>query len=1206
MIAIAKKINTFDLPLTHLVSFKSKTMKIFVSIILLLLIGTSVFLAQPASNCEEYIESKPTWVGNSDCNYLSQFYPVGNSVVELDVNFIFLSPPISSSETGRWDTITQPFAQAMLDEINHFLDSIWPPYQVLPTPAPFIGKALIRFNLKSFSKLHTVYFDSMSYDKFGFFTSDPNAINVVYGVTTKTGVAPGLASPSNHEILMTDMKSYGLWPSQRGKGERMLLMHELLHCCGLWHTNKTVTNYSLSVLNTNGSILPTAPVDDYWFEDSIQYNSGTSNNIMANVWGTRRYLSPKQIYFMHNYIRTNPIIRKCVTNWPNYSVHCVADHNNDLYVSGTQNLSGTFLTPPGDLTILAGSDITLNNCIIMTEGSKIVIEPGAKLTITNGSINTFNCSNQWKGIEIRSSAWATQPVSQNSASMPPYNIGMLVANNATISNAIRAVSVGELDAAGNYIVGTGAGILYSESSKYFNNSIGIQFNTYQNTNDNLSYLKRDTFIVDQNFKSTQPIAAIRIRKSFGIDILGCYFEDEYYANSTAIEVAGGSIKVKDHCTSISGNNCNGILTQNEFSGFRQAIDIYNNVLTTIPSTIDHAIIDQTILSSADTTIRNQLRGGIYIGKNFGSQVTNCYIKTLKKANVASNIPLTYGLYLDNSKGYVVENNVFEGSSNWKTIGVCVNNSGYGANSVYNNTITAHGQGIWAQNINYDAIGNVTGLLMNCDDFVNGEYNIGVQSEYGSIAGVAPTQGIANTFNEQDNVRNTYDLLYSSCTNNQENKFKVETQNPFVLISHGSFKDSTSFHPWPQTNNSCSNQNEVHYVFGADPQNSRSIYCPINYLPSLSPQSLQQEFRDLDDAKKELNQTYVSKLDGGRTSDMLSIANSSISASIIVDSLISKDYLSDTVLKTFLLREDIALPNKKSIFEKNAPLHANLWLIVMGTLEMPNEEFNHWDSIQHANRLSPRASIESEYQLRSTYRDLVVNEKIRRFLNDSTGPVYDSIIKIYKTIDLPDSKLMLADVYIAAEKYDSATVVIEDLENEGEQNEDICKLLRYTLNLTQNSSYTDTLLADSSNYTYLVEAATSSSYFKQGYSRSILRDVYNLRIEEVRLEPTNDEYSSRSAPVLNETKAISKNQNLIEFTDIKVYPNPASNQLIVEYDQNRLNCSFKINELTGKTILNGSLNSSQVIGLETLINGLYLLHLYEQDNLIRSYKLVIMK
>lgn len=1140
------------------------------------------------------------------CPGMGNFYPPGNQEIIVPINFIFLQP---LTGVGRWDTVTAASCIYNVNMFNFLSDNIIQPWKVIAVnPPSFISKTKIHFTFKSISKIpHYSYSNSPHWD---FFNTDSTALNIIYGEHPTSygyGVSNGLGS---NEIFFVDLLNYTGRIAMNDSAVIKLAFHEIGHAFGLPHTNvKSFGSEYTAGLNPNGYLTPDPPLNDYWLEDTLQWDTALrGNNVMSYCWDCNRYLSPNQIYYMHQMLRTNPILKKMVSSYPNLNYSCVADHNNDLFVSGNQTLGGVFLTPPGDLTIQAGSNVTLSDCMIMTPGSKIIIEPGAKFTINHGSINTFNCTGQWKGIEVRSNAGATQAYSSANSNFPAGNVGMIELNYARISNAIRAVCIGELDASSNYIYGTGAGIIKSENSQYVNNTIGVQFNYYLNTNNNFASFKRDTFIVDPDFKGQMPLSAIRIDNNYGIDVLGCYFEEIDYATSTAIEVYNGTIFVKDFCSALSGGNCTGILTSNKFIGFKRAIDIFTSVKNS-PSIIDHVFIDQHPLSNLNpSSKRDNMEGGIYIGNNFGTKIINSEIKSIKRTN--SSLPMAYGIYLDNCDGYVIENNLIRGinSSSYRTEGICVNNSGIGSNSIYNNFFKDHELGLWAQNLNFNPTTGA-GLLINCNDFKYNKFHVGVQSQPSTVAGIAETQGLALTSNEQDNVRNDYNSLFnvSSCASGGENKYYIDTQNGFAIVSHGSFLGS-QFHPIPQNiTNTCSNPSEVVDIIGNPPSSSvKTSYCPISYLPSFSNRVLSEKIAEFDNQIGTLNAAYVSKLDGGSTAYLLNLLLGNILESALHDSLVSKEFLSDTVLISYFSRVNTDYEKKTSVFIKNAPLHPNLWKKV-SNIGLNTQEYYTWDSIQRQNKLSVRCGLQSQLTMANTNFGLHYNEKIRRFLDDSSDSGCDSIIAIYQLNKLPQSKIKLADTYIKLTKYTEAQDVINSLLNETQANGNICKLLQYSLNVRKDYQYIDTLLNDSAAFEFLVEIASLNIATEQGYAKALLKTIYNYRSEEVRLEPEDSNQGERMLTQNNSSHPESKNsKDLIFLKGIKVYPNPASTELTVEVESPKNVFSLEIIGVTGNLLLRLDCTQKCTLDLSVLENGIYLLNLYKEKTLVNTKKVVVIR
>ncbi len=1175
---------------------------------------TSVFLMNAKysgqTDCgSNQAPSPPTSIVNKPCPDLMSNYPYnfGNSTplkTIIPLNFIYVEP-IGGGD--NWDTITDATSKKMVKLINNKWDTLQTPIKPLPSPytAPFYSDAKINFVHKAtYHVLDSSYYNFTDPDAIRL-TVDTNAINIFYACGLHAGESVGI--PSRACIISGVAGDPYAKIDMLHSGQVNLLCHELGHALGLWHTSQYLdaagVTQSLTALNPSGTFR-SHYVDDYWVEDHTQFNHNAhgGNNLMSYYWDSCRYISPKQMAFMHYMINNHPLLKNLPTSKVSPNTNCTVDHTGDSYINTNLTLSGSQLFPPGDIIIQSGAHVVLNSCLSMRENARIIIEPGAKLSILGGGVSTMeSCPAQWWGIEVRSTQNAIQSLNSTNSNLPGTGVGMLELDHATLSDAHCAVYVSQ-DAGtyiGNNVPATGAGIVYSNNSLFLNNQYGMYFDTYftlGGVTNNLSYSRRDSFVVNSLFKTTVgnsiPINAIRIDKANGIEIIGDYFSDTQHMTSTAISVTDADVKIVDHCAS---SGCTGTRVRNRFYGFRSAVDVGNS-FNIVPATIDHVKIDQ------DGSNLGNVYGGIYVLNSLAPMVLNNDIKCVSKS---SGLPYSYSLYLDNCDGYAVENNSFYADIPVNTIGAVINNSGPAGNSVYNNAFWSLNQGLWAQHQNYDPITG-SGLVMNCNDFLTGTtYNIGVQGYGVSTTGVSISQGIAHVSDETQYTRNKYNPYLFSCPNNAESKFFINTPNPFMITSHGSFS-LAAFQPTSQVNSSCSNSLELVNVTGIIPfnQSSKPTYCPVNYLPSFSKSDLQAKISSIRDTKNSLTIAYYQSLDGGHTQTLLDYIFTSpgtISLSQLRDTLKSKDFLSDTVLKAYFYHPSAPKTDFNEVFLLNYPVHPSVWSIVPG-IGLSGAMFEDWESRQQENHLSPREDVHS--QLVKAHTDLAIygNEKIRRFLTDSTGPKYDSIISHYRLNETGMSKWNLIRTYIAANRIDDATELIDSLATSDTSNTDGCRMLRYTLRLATDESYADTLRADSSVRAFLLDRATYSlKPVKEGFSRALLKSVYGEVVSPERLHPEYSEEGGRAAS--NETGI----KNILEEKDqIVIYPNPASLSLKVKVQNNKGPFVVQINNLEGKLLLTRTCNQDCEIQLETLINGVYLLNLYKDNHLLNTKKVVVIK
>ncbi len=84
------------------------------------------------------------------------------------------------------------------------------------------------------------------------------------------------------------------------------------------------------------------------------------------------------------------------------------------------------------------------------------------------------------------------------------------------------------------------------------------------------------------------------------------------------------------------------------------------------------------------------------------------------------------------------------------------------------------------------------------------------------------------------------------------------------------------------------------------------------------------------------------------------------------------------------------------------------------------------------------------------------------------------------------------------------------------------------------------------------------------------------------------------------------QNIDSKNQIKVFPNPAQNQITIESEIfNNDNLKIVLSDLTGKNIqINHSKSKETTLFLNNIDNGLYIIKIFDKDNLILTEKLMI--
>lgn len=1227
---------------------------------------TGYCLNQNATNLNQTVNQSNNLQNSGYCNsnapdgISSMYIPsASTSTLFFRVNFVFLihptaPTPFSGFSIAQLTSLVNP----EIDTINARFKRCGnvPSFLPVPNPSPLVPDSKIRIILNNVYKISTTdaimnssgptaampnLFSQHGQDK----SSVMNIIFYCDDTHPGAGFASYLFGSTDHWVTIKDLSTRIHNSSNLGWTD--LIWHELCHNLG------HLADHYYPALHNNADPLTWFYIpDDAGVETTANSTScplvgPACNNVMANTF-CRQTLSARQIAAMH-YLANSNVTKKYVDF--NLSSPCIADHNYIWMINSNTNWTSPQY-PPGNIVVKPGAHLIISSCVYMKADSKIMVEAGGKLSIINGRV-TNACFSQWKGIEVNSFFSGTLPQVVNPITqMPNSNTGMLVLDNATISNAEVGVRMGFLTQINGLQYGpsngTSGGIIYSKNSLYLNNTIGVLFHPYYGAGvpintiyDNLSYFKGDKFKYDDTYMgNAAPEAAISINASFKIGILGCDFDAGKPKCTYGIKCINGSFILKDYCTNISNNNCVGNLTQNNFKGFRNCVFLSSNNIN-IPSIIDHAVFDQASPFIAPSNITNYSRGAIYMLNNFGSSVINCTFGNHQP--IPSNPQYSYGLYLDNCDGYVVENNIFDNAvfyNNggqglaWRNGGIFVNNSGPNSNAIYNNTFNNLHQGIWAQNINYN-YQNGDGLVMNCNDFSNGIYNIGVQASlkpntileatnpvsiyestgnngfcFGCLtswyaAGIAESQGVIGQ-GEQLNVRNRYDV--QSCNSNSENKFFIDTKSGFVVTSHGSFQGS-QFHPTPQTNNSCSNAAELFDFVGISPINpEKTSYCPKANLPGLGSLALNQNATGERTNINVLKNSLISKLDMGNTALFLqTIINSSISATELKTNLLEPDFLSDTVLKAYFLKANVPHSFLREVFAKNSPIQPNVWKLVE-TIGLSENEKRIWDSLQGLNKISMRADLESRLILAQNRLGLINNEKVRRFLNAENGILLDSILAIYNFGEVVDAKFKKVDLYITSANYSQAQSLINTLLTEKSAFFERCKVMQYALEVNRNPENIASMSQDTSLKSFLKNAENCGDYIVEGYAKSLQVLLFGYKNEEIRLQPgTNESSMGRSSQNTEQSNSLATNAAFLNLTDgIKIFPNPAQNKLFLEIAESNGDLNINICDLNGKTLITQNSVKSGQFNLTSLDNGIYLVNLFKQGVLFCTKKIVIIK
>lgn len=362
----------------------------------------------------------------------------------------------------------------------------------------------------------TAYIDLGAVNSYGF--TEAHAFDLKIGLTktsnggfaciTTVQEAPIDSSAPPYESILDNLDDLISWDCTPGEFEYHSDTDSTLHKfkTGYWNTNAYVAKF-----DKDGNLLWDKSFDaqaggpedypgDYKEQECVYRLVEAADGSIVFVGNTSHN---KDDYYLAK-IFSDCSLEKDVLDGFDIE-YTTAEHTYEIETSITWDFDTydkSTVTAVGSIVVKPGATLTIDNLTVEFADSKqmpfdtrIIVEPGARLNLINGTVLTAlsDCPGaMWEGVQI----WGNNDLPQTSS----YQ-GYLNMNNATIEHAVIGVATVKRNGFTKDLDYTG-GILAIRDSQFRNNLIGIEMRAYQNigfdgtVNDNVSHIRTTEFLID--------------------------------------------------------------------------------------------------------------------------------------------------------------------------------------------------------------------------------------------------------------------------------------------------------------------------------------------------------------------------------------------------------------------------------------------------------------------------------------------------------------------------------------------------------------------------------------------------------------------------------------------------------------------------------------------------------------------------------------
>jgi len=830
-----------------------------------------------------------------------------------------------------------------------------------------------------------------------------------------------------------------------------------------------------------------------------------------------------------------------------------------------------------DVFVKQGATLTINDEVYFSKDAHLIVEVGAKLELV-GALLTNSCdAPYWPGIQV----WGTSSGAQN-----PVEQGWVLMSNSTIENAEIGIVANDYYTPDAWKMGHTGGIVQANNSVFRNSNVAVQFDPYEPFS--VSMFTGCEFITDENYwligepLAANPFAFVKLTSHRGVQFTNCTFQNE----------APGLFETQSRGTGILSTN--GGFSVTDGSSFT---DLYYGIY-------GMDVLAQNTFYVHDASFSSYR--GIYMNSCFNNQIDGSTF--VVPVSITGENMQSYGLYMEYSTGYAIEDNTFTSAESTPTgIGVYVNNSGIDDNEIYSNDFINLQYSIIAQDINRR--NTVGGLVIKCNTFDHTTSDITVVGS-----------------------PNAHDVVNQGIAYHQG----ANSTDP-VLMAGNLFYYNTTSTDFDDINNGLSHFN-YYYPFNIKPgfEHVKPLDFTINTVTGFQ-KTVNQDWSFTNGCPKHtggggsgaLRSQMITSgqqadstanvlallVDGGNTQQLTGeVQQSSPSQTVALynELMATSPYLSDSVVESAIVKEDV-LPNAllRDIMAANA--HSSKSELLMNTL---NSRWDPMPDYMKAQILQGRSLVSLKEETESQLGAYRLNEAralyglSRIFMTDTLNTVAstDSLIDLLENANTLNAQYQLAMLHLNRGEDTLGSNVLSNIPS-------IFTLTAYELTTHQNMvDYYDWLVAikqnqgnilypDSTQQQQLWDIAAADSSGAGIYARNLLVAMGATTYSEPIVLP--DIYKS--------TRAMEDYDKLL-LTDapnfLKLFPNPTKDYVILEYKlETDVLANISINDIKGITIKAIETKGQQ--DQITLITsdwkpGIYLANLKISGKIVESIKFTIVK